>query len=196
MKQLFFTAFSLFFLQLAVAAQDYDNPVEYLSAISKQRENVSKKFMAYVSASAHRKREKKVEALRAKLLDEVQEAKMNISGLPSFKGEKGYRDSTVNFLKLYYNVLNEDYSKIINMEEIAEQSYDAMEAYMMAQEMVNKKLDEGNDKMRLATEAFAAKNNITLTKDNSELGDKMKQVHEVNKYHTVIYLIFFKAYKK
>ncbi len=196
MKQLFFSAFSLFLLELAVTAQDYDNPVEYLSAISKQRENVSKKFMAYVSASAHRKREKKVEALRAKLLDEVQEAKMNISGLPSFKGEKGYRDSTVNFLKLYYNVLNEDYSKIINMEEIAEQSYDAMEAYMMAQEMVNKKLDEGNDKMRLATEAFAAKNNITLTKDNSELGEKMKQVHDVNKYHTVIYLIFFKAYKQ
>lgn len=196
MKQFFFTVLSIFCLQFAATAQDYDNPAEYLGAISKQRENVSKKFMAYVSASAHKKREKKVEALRSKLLDEVQEARMNISGLPSFKGEKGYRDSTVNFLKLYYNVLNEDYSKIINMEEIAEQSYDAMEAYMMAQEMVNKKLEEGNEKMRLATEAFAAKNNITLTKDNSELGEKMKQVHEVNKYHTVLYLIFFKAYKQ
>jgi len=196
MKQLFFTALSIFCLQFAVTAQDYENPVEYLSAISKQRENVSKKFMAYVSASAHKKKEKKVEALRAKLLDEVQEAKMNISGLPSFKGDKGYRDSTVNFMKLYYNVLNEDYSKIVNMEEIAEQSYDAMEAYVKAQELVRKKLEEGNEKMRLATEAFAAKNNITLTKDNSELGEKMKQVHEVNKYHTEIYLIFFKAYKQ
>jgi len=196
MKQLFFTALSIFCLQFTVTAQDYDNPGEYLSAISKQRENVSKKFMAYVSASAHKKKEKKVEALRAKLLDEVQEAKMNISGLPSFKGDKGYRDSTVSFMKLYYNVLNEDYSKIVNMEEIAEQSYDAMEAYMMAQELVSKKLEEGNEKMRLATEAFAAKNNITLTKDNSELGEKMKQVHEVNKYHTEIYLIFFKPYKQ
>jgi len=196
MKQLFFILLSFCCLPFAVTAQDYDNPVEYMNAISKQRENVSKKFMAYVSASAHNKKEKKVEALRAKLLDEVQEARMNISGLPSFKGEKGYRDSTVNFMKLYYNVLNEDYSKIVNMEEIAEQSYDAMEAYMMAQEMVNKKLDEGNDKMRLTTEAFAAKNNITLTKDNSELGEKMKQAHEVNTYHSVLYLIFFKAYKQ
>jgi hypothetical protein len=196
MKHLFFTALSIVCLQFCATAQDYDNPVEYMNAISKERENVSKKFMVYMSASAHKKREKKVEALRSKLLDQVQEARMNISSLPSFKGEKGYRDSTVNFLKLYYNVLNEDYSKIINMEEIAEQSYDAMEAYMMAQEMVNKKLDEGNEKMRLSTEAFAAKNNITLTKDNSELGEKMKQVHEVNKYHTPIYLIFFKAYKQ
>ncbi|MBK6634749.1 MAG: hypothetical protein IPG38_10895 [Chitinophagaceae bacterium] len=93
-------------------------------------------------------------------------------------------------------MLNEDYSTLINMEEIAEQSYDDMEAYMMAQEMVDKKLDEGNDKMKLATETFAAKNNITLTKESSVLADKMKQVGETNKYYNAIYLIFFKAYKQ
>jgi hypothetical protein len=196
MKHLYLAIFSSFILNFCAAAQDYTVPVEYLNAISQQREGISKKFMAYVSASAHGKRAKKVDALRTKLLDEVQEAKMNIAGLPSFKGDKTYRDSTVDFLKLYYNVLNEDYSKIINMEEIAEQSYDAMEAYMMAQELVNKKLEEGNERMQRATESFAAKNNITLTKDQSELGEKMKQVHEVNKHHDAVYLIFFKPYKQ
>jgi uncharacterized protein YukE len=196
MKQMLFTLLFFFCLQSVATAQETDDAVGYMKQISIQRQNVSKKFMAYVSASAHGKRAKKVESLRAKLLDEVQESKMNVSGLPSYKGDKSYRDTTVDFLKLYYNVLNEDYSKIINMEEIAEQSYDAMEAYMMAQEMVNKKLEEGNERMRSTTEAFAAKNNITITKDESELGEKMKQVHEVNKYHTALYLIFFKPYKQ
>ncbi len=196
MKRKYLIILSFFFISLSVVGQNYDQPVEYMNEIGKQRENISKKFMAYVSASAHGKKAKKVENLRMKLMDEVQEAKMNIASMPSFKGDKSYRDSTVNFIKLYYNVLNEDYSKIVNMEEIAEQSYDAMEAYMMAQEMVNKKLEEGNDKMQLATEAFAAKNNVTLNKSESELGEKMKQVHEVNKYHSEIYLIFFKAYKQ
>ena len=195
MKQLFFIILSLNIYGYA-AAQDYNNPLEYMNTISQQRENISKKFMSYVSASAHGKRAKKVEALRDKLLDEVQEAKMNIQSMPSFKGDKSYRDSTVTFIKLYYNVLNEDYGKIINMEEIAEQSYDDMEAYMMAQEMVDKKLEEGNDKMQLATAAFAAKNNITLTNDNSELGEKLKQVHETNTYYNDVYLVFFKAYKQ
>ena len=195
MKQVVFLMLC-FNLCLTAAAQDYDNAVSYMDVISKQRENVSKKFMSYASASAHGKKAKKVENLRAKLLDEVQEARMNIAGMPGFKGDKGYRDSTVVFIKLYYNVLNEDYSKIVNMEEIAEQSYDDMEAYMMAQEMVDKKLEEGNQKMTLATEAFAAKNNITLNKDNSELGEKMKQVHEINTYYNELYLIFFKAYKQ
>lgn len=196
MKQLYFLVFCLCILAVSAAAQDLNTPVEYMDAIGKQQENISKKFMAYTSASAHGKKAKKVEALRSKLMDEVQEAKMNISGLPGFKGDKSYRDSTVNFIKLYYNVLNEDYSKIINMEEIAEQSYDDMEAYMMAQQMVDKKLEEGNNRMQASTEAFAAKNNVTLNKDNSELGEKMKQVHEVNKYHTEIYLLFFKPYKQ
>ena len=196
MKQLFFTVLSFGIFCFAAAAQDYDNPVEYMNAISKQRENVSKKFMTYASAAAHGKKAKKVENLRTKLLDEVQEARMNIASLPSFKGDKSYRDSTVNFIKLYYNVLNEDYSKIVNMEEIAEQSYDAMEAYMMAQELVDKKLEEGNEKVKLATEAFAAKNSITLTKESTELGEKMKQVHEINKYYNELDLIFFKAYKQ
>ena len=191
MKQLFFTILGFVVFVFSATAQDYDNPGVYMSEISKQRENVSKKFMTYASASAHGKKAKKVESLRAKLLDEVQEARMNIAGMPSFKGDKSYRDSTVNFIKLYYNVLNEDYSKIVNMEEIAEQSYDAMEAYMMAQEMVDKKLEEANDKMTLATETFAAKNNITLTKDNTELGEKMKQVHEMNKYYSRIVSYFF-----
>ena len=151
MKQLFSVLLGLTIFSLTTTAQDYDNPGEYMSAISKQQDNISKKFMSYASASAHGKKAKKVEALRDKLLDEVQEAKMNIQSLPSFKGDKSYRDSTVSFMKLYYNVLNEDYGKIINMEEIAEQSYDAMEAYMMAQEMVDKKLEEGNDKMQVAT---------------------------------------------
>ena len=64
---------------------------------------------------------------------------MNISGLPAFNGDKEYRDTAVSFMKLYYNVLNEDYAKIINLEEISEQSYDDMEAYMMAQEKVERK---------------------------------------------------------
>lgn len=196
MKQIFLLFLGLVFFKIATVAQDYETPVDYMSAISKQRENISKKFMSYASASAHGKKAKKVENLRSKLLDEVQEARMNISGMPSYKGDKALRDTSVSFMKLYFNILNEDYSKIINMEDIAEQSYDAMEAYMMAQEMVEKKLEEGNEKMKLASEAFAAKNNVTLTDSKSELGDMMKQFHEVNTYHKQVYLIFFKAYKQ
>ena len=195
MKQ-FFTLLVLLSISAFGLAQNFDNAGEYLSYISKQQENISKKYMSYTSASAHGKREKKVEALRNKLINEVDESRMNISGMPSFKTDKTYRDTAVSFMKLYYNVLNEDYSKIINMEEIAEQSYDDMEAYLLAQEKVNEKLQQGNERMRIAEAAFAAKNNINLINGQSELGDKMEQVHLLNVYYHQVYLLFFRPYKQ
>jgi hypothetical protein len=143
--------FLLFFFiigSLNSTAQNFDNAGEYLDYINKQQNNVSKKFMSYASASAHGKKARKVEHLRSSLMNEVQETKININAMPSYKGDKTYRDSAVSFMKLYFNVLNEDYSKIINMEDVAEQSYDDMEAYMMAKELVDKKMQEGNEMMK------------------------------------------------
>jgi predicted DNA-binding protein len=195
MKQLF----TLIFLVATGAiarAQDVETAGQYMGFISKQQENISKKYLSYTSAAAHGKRAKKVDALREKLIDEVQEARMNINGLPAFKGDKSYRDTAVSFMKLYYNVLNDDYAKIINMEEVAEKSYDDMEAYMMAQEMVDKRLKVANEMMQLAQKTFAAKNNINLLKDESDLGEMLEQVHKVNDHYKEVYLIFFKPYKQ
>jgi hypothetical protein len=116
--------------------------------------------------------------------------------MPAYKGDKSFRDSTTNFLKMYYNVLNEDYSKIINMEEVAEQSYDAMEAYFLAQELVDKKLEEANATIQTAQETFAKKNNINLIKGQDELGEMSEKVHEVNKYYHQAYLLFFRPFKQ
>lgn len=176
----------------ASLAQDFENAGEYMGFINKQQEAVSKKFLAYSSASAHDKRQKKVEALREKLLNQIQESRMNVSGMPSYKGDKSYRDTAVNFMKFYFNVMSDDYSKIINMEEIAEKSYDAMEAYILMEEQVQDKLKEGNERMHTTQKTFAANNNVRLLEDKSELGEMMKEVGENNKYYHAVYLVFFK----
>jgi hypothetical protein len=192
----FFACLLLCVTTLSVKAQNFDNPLEYMEFISKQQMNISKKFLAYASASAHNKKDKKVEILRSKLLDEVQESRGNINSMPSFQGDKTYRDTAVNFMKLYFNVLNEDYGKIVNMEEVAEQSYDAMEAYMLAKELAGEKLDEANDRLRKSEKLFAEANNIKLLESTSEMGKMMDEFSEVNKYYKEIYLIFFKPYKQ
>lgn len=192
----FFTLSLSFLITIVAAAQNFDNPVEYLGYVGKQHENISKRYLSYTSASAHGKRAKKVEALRMKLLDEVQEARMNIAAMPSFKGDKAYHDTAVNFMKLYFNVLNDDYGKIVNMEEIAEQSYDEMEAYLLLQEKVSEKLSNANETMHAAEKEFAAKNKVNLVEGKTEVGEMMKQVGAMEKYYHQVYLIFFKPYKQ
>ncbi len=121
MKKLFVTTvvITCTFFACNVMAQNLENAVEYMQYISVQQDNITKKFLSYNSAVSHGKRARKVEKLREKMLDEVQESRMNISGMPKFKGDAGYRDTSANFLKFYYNVLNDDYAKIVNMEDIA-----------------------------------------------------------------------------
>ncbi|MFT3980157.1 MAG: hypothetical protein QM687_06770 [Ferruginibacter sp.] len=176
-------------------AQNWDNASEYMDYIGKQNENISKKYMAYASASAHGKKARKVENIRQKLLNEVQEVRMNINAMPSFKGDKSYRDTCVNFMKMYYNILNDDYNKVLNLEEIAENSYDEMEALLNVKDAIDQKLEEGNQRVKDAQAAFAKANNIRLVEgEATQLSEKLKKVHELNKYYNEVYLIFFKPY--
>ena len=80
------------------------------------------------------------------------------------------------------------------MQEVAEQSYDLMEAYILTRDLVNERLDAEQEKVVNAQKSFALKYNITLSEDNSELAKKMQTSNEVFKYRTELYLIFFKVY--
>ncbi|HEY6437748.1 MAG TPA: hypothetical protein VIY47_14250 [Ignavibacteriaceae bacterium] len=164
--------------------------------IGKQHEVVAKRFLAYNSALSHSKNSKKADAQKTKLLDAIQDSRMNINAMPSYKDDKSYRDSAVSFMKLYFSALNEDYNKIVNMEEIAEQSYDLMEAYMLAKEMVDKKMNEASDALQNEGKKFATAHDVTLITSENDIDKMMKQVGETNNYYTPIYLIFFKSFKQ
>jgi hypothetical protein len=186
---------TLLFKQTAIA-QDFDNAGQYLDYIGKQDVTIAQKFLKYNSAVSHGKRAKKVENLRLQLLNEVETAQENIASMPSCKGNIELRDSAVSFMKLYYNVLNDDYEKIVNMEDVAEQSYDNMEAYLLIQELVDKKLQAADNALQLVQKKFAADHNINLVASETDIDKMMEKVERVNKYYHVIYLIFFRSYKE
>src|SRR5690606_37684520 len=100
---------------------------------------------------------------------------------------------SIDYIKLCYNIFNDDYGKIVNMEEIAEQSFDEMQAYILLQEKTDEKLKEAGDAIEKATAEFAAKYNVTLVNESSELGNKMEEAASLQKYSNQLYLIFFKV---
>jgi hypothetical protein len=117
--------------------------------------------------------------------------------MPPYKGDRTLKDTTVAYLKMLNSVFNEDYGKIVNMEEIAEQSYDLMEAYMLAQEKANEKLEQASERQSEMQRKFAAKHNITLLEgSDTEAEAKMKVAGKVMKHYNDVYLIFFKANKQ
>lgn len=183
-----------FFISLNIKAQEFKSPVEYLSYIGKEQENISKSMWKYTSAVAHSKSARRIDNTRKLLVKSIQTANKKVSALKDgYKGDLDYRNQVIEFLNISEKNINEEYDKIINMQEVAEESYDLMEAYIMTRDLVNKKIDAEYDKVSLAQKTFAAKYNINLTEDVSELGKKMKISGEVFDYHTQLYLIFFKT---
>lgn len=152
-------------------------------------------MMTYTSAAAHGKGARKVEKRRQELLKQIKESERNIRRMKPFQQNAKLRDSVAAYFNLSFHVLNENYAKILDMEEIAEQSYDLMEAYMLAKEMAEQKLDEAGDRVELQYREFAAANQIKLREDNSKLGEKIKISSKVNAYHKQLFLIYFKSYK-
>lgn len=176
-------------------AQDA-SPVAYLSSITKTEKVLSVKYLSYMSAASHGRNMKRIEKKRADLINMIDKVRSEINDLPSYNGDKSVRDSAVQYVKTLYSLFNEDYAKLVNMEEIAEQSYDAMEAYLMAQQKAGEKLKEAASAYDRSHRVFAKNNNINLIETSSELDQKLQTVGKVQDYYNDIYLIFFKAYKQ
>jgi hypothetical protein len=177
-------------------AQTYETAVQYLDYINKLNADLSAKYLFYLSAVSHGKSARKVEKRRLEVVNAISDTKFEVMAMPPWKGDKTLKDTTIAHLKILNIVFNEDYGKIVNMEEIAEQSYDAMEAYMLAQEKAQEKLAEASERQHNMQKVFAAKNNITLVDGESELESKSKIVNAVMDHCNDVYLAFFKAYKQ
>lgn len=193
--QIAFASFLLLLAAVPVQAQ-YENAGQYLDAIGKSSEKVSAMYLSYLSAMGHNKSARKVEKRRLEVLDAILNARLEAQGLPAWKGDRSFKDSTVAYYKLMYSVFNEDFAKIVDMEEIAEQSYDAMEAYMLAKEKANEKLNRAAEHQQQMQKAFAAKQGINLIDGTSELEEKSKIASALMDHYGDVYLIFFKAYKQ
>lgn len=184
-------------MQFTVSAQKFAHAGEYMNKINLEYRKLMEDQMSYTSAVAHGKSARKVEKRRRELLSTSRSVQSKIRTMPAYDGDKSLRDSVVAYLKLSYSVLNEDYAKIVDMEAVAEQSYDNMEAYLLAQELASKKLKEASQRLDVTYKTFAEKHNVNLQENNSDkLSEKIEKASQTIAYYNKIYLIFFKVYKQ
>lgn len=200
MKQLAitFTIILSFFLSTNdVKAQNTREALIYMNELIEPIASLKDETWHYLKAVTRDKGARKVESKRKKLVKGTKTAKALTMKQKGFEGDDSLKTAIIDYLDMTYTILNEDFEKILDMEEIAEQSYDAMEAYMMAKEKGNDKLNEASAKMTDAQSRFAKKNGITLEDDyRDKTLLKIEKANKALKYYNQIYLIFFKVYKQ
>lgn len=178
------------------AAQSFETAADYMDYISKANAKLTETYLVYLSAVSHGKSARKVEKKRMEVLNEINNTRYSIMGMPPYKGDRSLKDTTVAYLKILNYIFNDQYGKIVNMEEIAEQSYDGMEAYLMAQKKAQEKLHEASKKQHETLKQFAIKNNVNLVESQDELEAKMKVANQLMEHTDAVYLIFFKCYRQ
>ena len=195
MKTNYLLIISILFISASLSAQKYNSPVEYMNAVNQDSESITNDFWSYTKVIARGKNAKKVEKRRKELLSTIKAARIKTQKLPSYNGDISYRNAVVAYMTLQYNLLNEDYGKIVDLEEIAEQSFDAMEAYIMTKEQASDKGNEAYNAFAEAQQNFAEENNVNLISGElSKKQQKLENASAVNKYYNRVYLIFFKSH--
>lgn len=173
---------------------DLTESLDYMQAISYETSQISQDMMSYISAAAHSRRAKKIDKRRQEVVGTIFQAARKIKRMPEFEGDGTYRDAALAYLEVRYRVMNEDYAQIVDMEEVAQESYDAMEAYLLMKEKVDEKLDVAFLEFKEGQRKFASDNNITLVDgEKDKLGIAMEKTGRVNKYSNQVFLIYFKS---
>lgn len=136
------------------------SPVEYMSSLMVPLEKTKDDTWNYLKAVTRGRGGRKVESARQDLLAQLKSSKFEVKKKAAYESDVSLRDAVVNYLELSYIVLKEDFDKILDMEDIAEQSYDLMEAYLLAKEKANDKLSSAFDSVVTVQAAFAEKYGI------------------------------------
>lgn len=187
----------MIFINASGYAQNSMEAARYMSEITKPIEEMKGETWQYLKAVTRGRGARKVEAKRQKLIKEISNAKSQTSAVKPYSGDGSLRQASLDYLGMLNTVLKEDYDKILDMEAIAEQSYDLMEAYLTAQEKAGEKLDEAGDKFNAAQKSFADKFEVNLLESEGDKKDqKIKKASDALAYYNRIYLIFFKSYKQ
>jgi exonuclease VII small subunit len=182
------------FLSSQAFCQTSATASEHMSLLNGYQEKLSESYMEYMSQVAHGARARKMEKKRAELISSIRDAIRQAGKIQPYKGDASLRDAYRQTWSVQLNIFEEDYHKVLDMEEIAERSYDAMEQYLLIQEKAAEKLDLESDKLDVAYKGFAAAHNVTLVDGgHSKLGKKLVKAGRVNSYMTDIFLIYFKS---
>ncbi len=171
--------------------------VQYMEEINSYYEGITNNTWNYLKAVSRGKNLKKVEKTRTDLAKSLQESSREVKRMKPFEGDASLKNMASEHLLIYFRVMNEDYAKLVDMEEIAEQSFDQMEAYILLKEKANEKLSESSSKLDSVYHSFATTHGVKIQEGGaSKKEEKIKQASEVLSYYNKVFLIFFKSFKQ
>lgn len=189
----FFTVF-LFLLFISLQSNGQTPALKYYKSLMNKTHQVDKDCWGYIRAASDSKDIRRIDKRRQELIATLKKSHNQIAKVKSFEGDHSLREAIEDYLKLCIVLLNENYQEIMDLEKIAEESYELMYAYISAKELANAMADSASADLRRKTYQFAKTYDIQLVASDNRISRKLDNASAINRYHNEIYLIFFKSY--
>ena len=173
-------------------AQSTSNPEEYMNYFLEEFDSLNSNILAYQNSINHGRSARKVERKRIELINssEISLNKFKVSN--DFKGNNEFKKSAIEYFSTINTLLKEDYKHIVDLETVAEQSYETMKEYLESQKLARNTLSKSLNELEESQNKFAAKYDLTPL----ELSKPMENVNQVIDHYNDIFLVFFKSNKE
>lgn len=165
----------------------------YFAQVATAQEDMNRKYMVFMSIAAHKKKERKINRAKQNTLESMTKCRHKLLAMPDFSGDDSLRKAAAKYVQVCIDVFNQDYDHLVDLEEIAEQSIDKMEAYVNLRKQVNAKTSQIAINYNNAQIYFAKKFGLQLVEESSDVGKKLMKAAHLNQYLSDIHLIFFKC---
>jgi hypothetical protein len=173
-----------------------NDAIVYYNNLNTPLQDFKKANYNYTQAITRIRKARAVEKKRQELIKVLQSNKEFLRKYESFKGDSTLKLELIRYLDLVEIVLQEDFGKILDMEDINAQAYDQDEAHQLAIDKAIEKLHASYDVMKNADDNFFKKYAITVNREKDEMTLKIEKANKAIEYYNTIYRIFFKANKE
>lgn len=188
-------SFFLLFICSTTTVIAQQSPVDYMNSVYLPYEELEDETWEYLKAVIKGKSARTIRKKEKILVEAYSDAINRVHKVKKYENDEILKPAVLDYLRITKQMMNDEYSKIVDMEEIAEKSYDAMEAYLMAKEAVSEKRSLEYDKLSGAQKEFAAQHNVELVDGTlNERQQKIKRANKCLNYDNDLFLMFFKAH--
>lgn len=167
--------------------------LNYHITLTKPIRDFQEAYYDYIKVVTRMRRARIVEKRRQALLQVLENIKNYYSTTNALHNDSTLLSDLKTYIHLTQVVLKEDFDKILDMEDIAEQSYDLAEAYELALDMAIEKLHNCFNTLRQREGIFFKKYNIKAKEDKSELVLKIQKTTRAMEYFGTINRIVARA---
>jgi cob(I)alamin adenosyltransferase len=177
-----------------VWGQGYSSPAAYGTALFNEHALVSNKNMDYLQYSVHSDDYALIEQKRMELIQQIQQSLTNVRAMPAYEGDTKLRDEIAAVFEAYLASFKVEFEQVNVLRRSSKESYIAMENYLKANSLAEKKLDAASARAGAAQMAFARKYKLQIEEGEEDSGSK--SISQLNDYYRAVFLRVFKLSKK